>query len=179
MNFTPEEKTEAKDVPFFDDVIGSDGWEGHGTGKSTERLQQEVSTVIVRLGGHVTGFQRGSYGEREGLRIEYIVKADDGRFVPGRIDIAALPVRVTNRNRQSAKKRREKSFRMALYMLNTALKGTWFLQQLSPGYAALMPWMLVDGEKTISQAWANSPIMNSLLPPGDSEFIDAEYRDEA
>jgi hypothetical protein len=75
-----------------------------------------------------------------------------------------------------SEKNREQSLRMSLYMLHIALAGTWFLQQLSPGYAALMPWMLVDGNKTISQAWGESAIMQNLLPPPESDFVEAEYR---
>jgi hypothetical protein len=60
---------------------------------------------------------------------------------------------------------------MSLYMLRTALDGTWFLQQLSPGYAPLMPWMLVDGEHTITQLWQESSIMRNLLPPGETDFV--------
>jgi hypothetical protein len=98
----------------------------------------------------------------------------------GRIDIAALPVDPNiNWNRADKSKHRDASLRMSLYMLRIALDGTWFLQQLSPGFSALVPFMLGPGDKTISQLWTDGP-MNNLLPPGDTEdftTIEGESRE--
>lgn len=69
---------------------------------------------------------------------------------------------------------------MALYMLRQGLSGLWFLQQLSPGYAALMPWMLTsgkNGEKTITQLWSESQSFSNLLPPGNAEFVEGTYKE--
>jgi hypothetical protein len=63
---------------------------------------------------------------------------------------------------------------MALFMLHIGLAGTWFMQQLSPGLSALVPFMIGPGDKTISQLWTDGP-MAKLLPPGeDSDFIEGE-----
>jgi hypothetical protein len=135
-------------------------------------LQSEVTQSISRLGGLVISFQKGAFqGEviRDGFRIHYAITATDGHQVPGRIDIAALPA--------YSDKRRDASLRMALYMLRVALDGTWFLQQLSPGYSALVPFMLVKDDKTLSQMWSESSIMNNLLPPGEDEFTEGEYKE--
>jgi hypothetical protein len=98
----------------------------------------------------------------------------------GRIDIASLPVKDNYRLRRSLNARKDRSLKMALYMLRTALDGTWFLQQLSPGYAPLMPWMLMEGsgDKTITQLWSESAAMRNLLPPGQGDFIEAEFEEE-
>ena len=172
FSFQPEEKR-ALSVPYYEDVKEKDGWKGQATTKSVSKLQDEISQAVNRLGGIVSGFQRGTFQiddqQREGFQIHYHLKAPNGQLVPGRFDVAALPVRA---RRDPMKK--EKSLRMALYMVREGLEGMWLMQQLSPGYAALMPFMLADGDKTVSQLWAESPIMNNLLPPGDSEFIDAE-----
>ncbi len=65
---------------------------------------------------------------------------------------------------------------MALYMLRNALDGNWFLQQLSPGFAPLLPWMLEEKSgKTITQLWSESVSIGNLLPvPGD-EFVEGEF----
>ena len=167
MNFVPDQN-EAKDVPYFEDIKEGDGWQGHGTHKSVEQLKTEVGDAVGRLGGFVRFFQQGTFhiGDviRPGLQLHYTI---DGR--PARIDIAALPTR--------SKINREKSMKMALYMLRDAFNGLWFLQQLSPGYAALMPFMIADEQgRTVSQLWADSAIMKRLLPPPDADFdvIDAE-----
>jgi hypothetical protein len=179
MNFIPETSKTSVEVPYYDDVTGEAGWQGHSTTKSIERLKSEIVESISRLGGMVTNFQRGKFEietkTREGFRVHYMIETTDGRTIPGRIDIAALPVRTGN-NRTSMTIRLDKSLRMSLYMLRTALDGTWFLQQLSPGYAPLMPWMLADGEKTITQLWQESSVMQNLLPPGETDFVEGEYK---
>jgi hypothetical protein len=167
MNFVPD-RSEAKDVPYFEDVREGDGWQGQGTRKTVDQLKTEVGDAVGRLGGFVRFFQQGTFHigntKRAGLQLHYTI---DGR--PARIDIAALPVR------QPANK--EKSIKMALYMLRDTFNGLWFMQQLSPGYAALMPFMIADEQgHTVSQLWAESAVMNKLLPPPDADFdiIDAE-----
>ena len=179
MNFIPEQSKDSKRVPYYEDATKADGWQGQATDKTIKALQSEITQSISRLGGLVTGFQRGMFenedGKRDGFRIHYAIEAADGRQVPGRIDIAALPIKPDLGPRADINRHKELSLKMALYMLRVALDGTWFLQQLSPGYAALVPFMLGPGKKTISELWADSSIMNNLLPPGDDEdFIEGE-----
>ncbi|OGO26442.1 MAG: hypothetical protein A2136_05565 [Chloroflexi bacterium RBG_16_54_11] len=181
MNFIPETPKEEQEVPYFDDVTEKDGWQGMATTKSIETLQNEITNALFRLGAHVLSFQRGKYQgktSRDGFRVHYVLMAADGRNVPGRIDIAALPVKTSYSLSRTEKKRRDQALRMALYMLRTAMQGAWNMQQLSPGFSALVPFMLGQGtDKTISELWSESPIMNNLLPPGDEEFIEGEARE--
>jgi hypothetical protein len=177
LNFTPEQKN-AQTVPYFEDVSKDDGWQGYSTTKSVKTLQAEIGDCIGRLGGIVSGFQKGTFHlekqKRDGFQIHYSIQNPNGHLVSGRLDIAALPTKYGYDD-----KKRDKSLRMALYMLRVALNGMWFMQQLSPGYAALMPWMLADRDgKTVSQLWSESPTMKRLLPPGDMEFIEGEIKDE-
>jgi len=182
MNFIPNTPKQSKKVPYFDDISSEGGWQGHATEKGLERLKTEIRTAIERLEGTVVEFVRGEFEidgvTREGFQILYFIKKADGGMVRGRIDIAALPAKSDYRIRASMERRKDQSLRMALYMLKMALDGTWFLQQLSPGYAALMPWMLTDNNKTVSQMWAESSVMNNLLPPGDAEFVEADVVEE-
>ena len=182
MSFIPQQPRDAKDVPYFDDVTAEGGWQGHSTGKSIETLKSEASAALGRLGGLVTGFQRGMFEiddkKREGFRISYVIERPDGSMTRGRLDVAALPVRDIQRLRRSYEARMNKSLKMALYMLRNALDGAWFLQQLSPGYAPLMPWMLDEQtSKTITQLWSESTTMSNLLPPGSSDFVEGEFED--
>jgi hypothetical protein len=171
MDFIPETKDKLVKVPYFDDVTSDGGWQGHATTKSIDGLKSEVNESIGRLGGIVIKIQMGSFvteGQgRQGMRIEYMM---DGT-IPGRLDIAALPVRISNATIKTLEKRKQQSMKMALYMLRMALDGMWFLQQLSPGYAALLPWMLVDKNTTFSQKWAETNLAE-LMPSNDSEFVD-------
>jgi hypothetical protein len=176
FSFQPEEQ-KAVAVPFYEDAKEKDGWQGQATAKSVNKLQDEIAQAINRLGGIVSGFQRGVFQigdqKREGFQIHYHLKAPNGQLVPGRLDVAALPVR----DRWSDAKK-DKSLRMALYMVREGLEGMWLMQQLSPGYAALMPFILTDENKTVSQLWSETPVMNRLLPPGESEFIEAEVKED-
>ena len=184
MNFIPEQpKNKTPAVPFFDDVKASDGWQGQTTSKLIDTLQREIKEAIVRLGGLVTGFQSGTFTtakqRRQGFQVHYVIEGQDGSMTRGRIDIAALPVKEDYRLQRSLKTRRKQSLKMALYMLREALNGTWFLQQLSPGYAALLPWMLADGERTLTQAWTEKATMGLLLPPGNYEFVEGSFKEIA
>jgi len=183
MNFVPEQpKQEVEDVPYFDDVTSNAGWRGHTTGKSFETLKAEIIGAVGRLGGIVTGFQRGTFvigsRKRDGFQMHYVVEQSDGTMYPGRMDIAALPIKDDARHQRSLEKRREKSLKMALFMLREALDGTWFLQQLSPGYAPLMPWMLEKSSgKTITQLWSESVFSDHLLPSGEGDFVEGEFEE--
>lgn len=180
MDFKPEVKKEMQEVPYYDDVSSSGGWEGHGTGKTLESLKSEVVMALSKLGGTTASFQRGAFEadgkKREGFRIEFFIEKD-GKQIPSRIDVAALPVKDSYRLQRSFATRTEKSLKMALFMVRNAFKGTWFLQQLSPGLAPLIPFMLGKDGKTMSEIWIASGINTNLLLPKSSHFknIDAEY----
>lgn len=169
MNFVPEPPRVATQVPYFEDASREDGWQGQASTKTIEKLKAEITACIDRLGGKVLTIQSGKYKTgkltRFGFRIEYLIVNGEaiGR---GRIDIAALPLRQWTNIKQ------ERTRRMALYMMRVALEGTWFLSQLSPGYAPLMPFMLTNKGKTITELWSGGEVMKNLLPEGSSDFIE-------
>ncbi len=180
MDFVPDNKGDVQDVPFFDDVIASEGWQGHSTSKSIDTLKSEITQSISRLGGMVASFQKGTFtvGEvkRDGYQVRYTIEDAAGNLSRGQIDVAALPVRSTQRNSRSLGSRREKSLKMALFMLRIALNGTWFLQQLSPGYSPLMPWMIEEETgKTFSQLWSERSDIGLLVAPSGAEVTDGTF----
>lgn len=180
MDFIPEQQESSKEVPFYEDATSIDGWQGQSTEKTLERLKSDLVTSISRLGATVSAFQKGSFQagdkKREGFRIFYTVESPTGKMIPGRIDIAALPVKNEYRTQRTYGSRCEKSLKMALFMLKISVDGLWFLQQLSPGFAGLMPFMLMDEKRTVSQVWMESRTMSNLLPPADADFIDGEAK---
>lgn len=182
MNFIPDQPKHEIDAPYYDNVTAEGGWRGHSTGKSIETLKSEIMSSISRLGGMVVSFQRGTFvindQKREGFRIHYTVDQPDGSLWPGRLDVAALPVKDDHSKRRSYDSRKEKSLKMALYMLREALDGTWFLRQLTPGYAPLMPWMLErESGKTFTELWSDSVLSGHQLPaPSEGgDMVDAEF----
>ena len=182
MDFIPEQPKEEKEVPYFEETTSVGGWAGHTTKKTEKRLKSEITEAITLLGGMVSGFQSGTYSgksKRDGFRIYYSLENPNGGFTKGQLDVAALPIETPAWDR-SYKKRREQSLKMALYMLRDALKGMWYMQQLSPGFAALMPFMIVDDSgKNLTQKWSEQGAFSNLLPPGDSEFevIDGDFEE--
>lgn len=170
MGFQPQVK-EPESVPWFRDAREEDGWRGHTTSKSLQKLQAEVTTAIGRLGCLVLGFQRGTHTihgqQREGFRILYIVKTVGGQ-IPGQLDIAALPVENLPRLKRTYVKRQSQSLKMALFMLRDTLAGQWFLQKLAPGYVAMIPWMLDrKTSKTVTQLCYESITEGNLLVSGE------------
>ncbi len=195
MKFVPTTGEFSQEVPYFDEVKGDAGWKGHGTSKSMVALKAEVTQSVARLGGQVTGFVRGAYEmengvSRDGFQIHYAIEDHQANLHQGRIDVAALPVREPKRRtgyRDTMERRREQTLKMALFMIRDALDGQWFLQMLSPGYAALMPWMLTghpDAPQTITEIWSESAMMKKLLPPKGSEFetdedvVEGDFKDK-
>jgi hypothetical protein len=149
------------------------------TTKTIERLRTEVSVRIDRLGGIVKSFQPGEFvigdKKRLGYRIYYFIESPSGEVTNCRLDVAALPVRVTYRNSSTEKKRAEASLKMALYMLEIVLAGIWFMERLSPGYSPMLPFVLVDGERTVSDIWNESSKLAQLMPGKDSDFVEGSY----
>jgi hypothetical protein len=182
MNFIPDTQPSPRPegVPFFDDVKSSGGWAGHTTRKSITALQSEIADAIERLGGVIKLWQRGTFSidgqERQGYRLEIAIEKDGG-VLPGQLDVAALPVKMSHALRKSRETRREQSMKMALYMLREAFSGLWFLQQLAPGYAPLIPLLLVEGGKTVGEMWLEAGLTSNLLPAPGEAFIEGEHED--
>lgn len=164
MNFEPNA---APETPYFDDIAGKDGWEGHTSKKKIPVLLNEIKANLANLGGAITLFQEGKFSidgiERDGFRLEYVIKTRNGP-ADGRIDIAALPIKRGSYWTRTEKSRAEQSLKMALYMTNVAIRGMFALQKLSPNYAALIPFMLQDG-RTLSELWVSGPSVSLLAPP--------------
>ncbi len=187
MKFIPDELEEQSQIPYLDEARAEDGWKGQGSKQSIEQLRSKIAAEIGRLGGTVTGFLRGEFEidkqRRVGVAIRYQIVGPAGRAFEGRIDVAGLPIREPydgNRSHSDYKRaladRKEHALRMALYNVHNALQSTRILQVLSPGYAALIPWLLVDGDETLGQKWLQGPA--ALPAPDDGgELVDAHFRE--
>jgi hypothetical protein len=165
-------------VPFFEDTTASDGWQGHTTGKDLNTLKAEIMSAMARLGGIVSGFERGSFANRPGFRIHYAMETPNGKTIPGYIDIAALPLKPREHYRrgqtQSLERAQEQSLRMALFNVAAVLRGLYVMSRLSPGYIPLMPWMLAQDGKNLTQLWAERSTLAALMPPEDNDFVEGE-----
>ena len=187
MKFIPDEQTFDDPVPLLSEARADDGWKGQSTDKSVPKLRSEIAAEIGRLGGTMSRWIRGDYEmddgtERPGIEIGYSIATEDGRIFQGRINVAALPFKISKNRSDSDKLNRdraEKSLRMALFNVRDALQASRILQVLSPGYAGLMPWLLVEGQKdkTISELWGDTMGLKALpAPADDGEVVDVKFR---
>jgi len=172
MNFIPDQDQAEIQIPYYEDAHSDDGWQGHATNESAESLRAQISAEIGRLGGTVTRWMKGIFHineqERQGIQIAYQVVGLNGEVFQGRIDVAGLPFKLPYGGKKghggyknAVESKKKKSLTMALYNVREALKAMRILRALSPGYAALIPWLLVgDSEKTIGEAF----ISGSGLP---------------
>ena len=186
INFTPDTQSEQADIPWLDEARSDDGWQGHSTNESVASLRSQISAEIGRLGGTVTYWMPGEYEidgqKRPGIRMEYQIVGPNGQAFTGRIDVAGLPWEPPYNGDKShggyknaVENKRKKSLAMALYNVREALKAMRILQILSPGYAALVPWMLVaETGKTIGEMWGvGSPALPA--PNEDGKIVDSEF----
>lgn len=176
MEFIPDTEKQVKDVPYFEDVDTAKGWGGHATGKGEIELQSQIAAAMGRLGGMVTGWQRGTVfvqeRKRDAYRMFYTIQQGEGKMLAGRMDIAALPVR-TKETMRSHDKKRKQALKMALFNLRNQLEAAWRMQQLIPGYFALLPFMLHESGKTFTELWVAQQEVGNLLPEVTEDHDDA------
>jgi len=91
MDFKPD--VEKKVLPYFDDVNSSQGWEGHTTTKTVEKLIAEISANLALVNCVYSGTQSGSFGDRYGFQIHFSLKSAGGDYVAARMDVACLPLK--------------------------------------------------------------------------------------
>ena len=183
MEFIPEDnKDPISDVPYYGEARSADGWQGQSTTRSFDSLKSDLSQAFSRLGGVIHSVQRGTYKindfDRSGAQVHYSIEGPNGQMVYGRMDVAALPIRKpkrTARYQEILRKRHEASLAMALYNVVEALKAQWVLKQLNPSYIPLMPWLLSDDGRTMSQAYSEIGIGQRRLPSPEGVF-EGEFR---
>lgn len=168
-NFMPE--NQGVKLPYFDDVRSSDGWEGHTTSKSIDRLIAEIQNNVALLGYVFVSCQKGMFGDRYGFQVHFAIRAAGGNLLPARLDIACLPLKPKRLRRREKDTRVEGTQKMALYMTSKAIKGMYFLSVLSPSFVPFMSLMLADNKgQTIGDLWVANGSLLSLMPPKDSKF---------
>jgi hypothetical protein len=188
FDFKPDEfKKEPEKVPFYEEATVANGWQGQTTNKSIETLKSEIRSSLTELGAEATEFNKGTFGDRIGYRINYVleVPGKGGRVanLNGYIDVAALPIKPVNhwdaRHRTPDSIRQDRALRMALFNVSACLKALWVLQRLSPGFAPLMPFMIGQNGQNLTQMWSNGSAMKALMPPADNfeDAIEGEARE--
>lgn len=162
MTFQPDVQQHEKiHVPFFEDADAASA-PGYATSKAIDRLQSEIAVMIERLGGTFPLFRQGAYEsggvKRYGFEVHFAVNGH-----PALMQVAGLPMRT------ETEKKRQQVLRQALYAVNESLRAAFMQQVFSPGFAPLLQFMLVDGNKTVGEALMERnavPILNPRLSSG-------------
>ena len=188
MKFIPDEEVKDWDVPYLEDCKADDGWQGQGTSKSIDALKATIRQEIGRLGGTVTRFMLGKViidsNERPAAQIEYQIINKAGATFTGRIDVAGPPYRLPYKGNRShggyadsVAGEKDKSLRTALFNVAEALKSMRILQMLSPGYAALIPWMIAEKSgQTLGEMWnMGAPALPAPSSGEDDEAIEGSF----
>lgn len=174
MKFVPDQSTNQKKVPYFEDAARSSGYGGYSTTKDKEKLKAEVSHAIANLGGQVLTFVGGKFVDetdgkrtRPGFSITYVQNNIGGRQLPGKIDFAGLPCRNPNNIIKSEK--------MVLWMVARAFEAMFYFEQMAPGFSTLMPFMIESKTgKTMYEFW-NEQILALPAPQQDmDDVVDGE-----
>jgi hypothetical protein len=187
MEFYPESNEIPEfDIPYHDELRAADGWQGQTTTLSIERLKADITNALSKLGGMVHQFHRGYYEiggkKRPGVQIIYSVEGPQGKMAYGRFDIASAPVKEPSYRRgwqETMRRREDQSLRTGLYNVVQALKAQWVLKKLNPSYMPLIPWMLIDGERTVNEAYREAGVGGRLLPSSvgelEKDVVDGEW----
>jgi hypothetical protein len=170
MTFIPDlPENEELPLPFFEDAR-ADFAPHYQSAKTPDKARAEVLAELAKLGAGSVQFHNGLFdGEppRYGIRIAFIHGGTHGR-----IDAACLPFKGEATPKKLARARVQ-----ALLIVRDWLKAAVTGRVFAPGGDPLVPYLLVDGERTLAQylvelgdgigAYLRSPQELPQLPGGD------------
>lgn len=158
FNFTPlETQDDGIKVPFIEDAK-SDTAPYHASTFSVDRAKQEVLAVLGLL--HATGyFVEGEFQIGTRKRRGYVLHFLLGQ-AQGRLTVAGLPI-----GYGVTPKKLDQVRVQALLNLRDWLKGAITQQVFTPGANPLVPFLLIDGQRTMTEAIIQDGRMPMLPPP--------------
>lgn len=144
MDFIPETPTDnIGKVPFFEDSAAA-GVAGRRTNKPIRGLQGEVIDALAKLGAGAVQFTPGAFTEggltRYGFRITFYLGA-----IPGRMEIAALPLR------SETPSKKDRALAQALYLVRDSLRAMHDARYYHPGDIPLLPYLIGSNGRTVRE----------------------------
>lgn len=141
--FIPTESDKALKAPFYEDAR-SDFAPYYSSNKTLKQAMAEVTGEMGKLNASITKFQTGKFEVnkqwRFGYAIEFLLNG-----APGVIRVAGLPIRSYTAVRE------DKVRIQCLLNVRDWLKAAVTMQVFSPDTSPLMPYLLVDGKRTIAE----------------------------
>lgn len=179
FEFTPESPKKSGfdlyDVPYYEDSSDKKV-AGHSTTKSIGTLKSEVVELLSRLGADSSIFVLGKYQvgkySRWGYKIDFNLEG-----LPGQLLVAALPLK------NETDVRRDKALRQALFLIRDMLASEYHSSMYRPGVIPLVPYLLVEKDKTAMQMFietSNIPLLASgeFVDEDGSQIIDGEIEED-
>ncbi|MDL1924302.1 hypothetical protein FBQ95_16990 [Chloroflexi bacterium CFX3] len=165
--FVPDiqELPNLRQVPYFEDQEDDPKKrvQGYATQQSLAYYRDKVSAALQKLGAIATNFipmKSAEFPLRYGYRITFVL----GK-IHGRIDIAALPIRA-----ETARKK-ERALSQALYLLALKLDAEATAWAYEPGTMPLLPYLIGEGDRTITQAVIELGVLPQL-PSGEKKAVE-------
>lgn len=157
MQFIPDmPKTITVTVPYFEDITAKDV-PGRAVEKTINFYQQRIVDLLLQLGAGAVVFFPGKYPtspERYGFQIQFSLNG-----VPGRFDVAALPIR-----KETATKK-DRALAQALYLVGNWLETEVYSAAYRPGAVALVPFLIGDGGKTVTEELVARGVLVDIRAP--------------
>lgn len=149
MNGFVPDKTELEKqvIPWFDDQTDSK-IPGRGTRKDVTDLQGEIIELMGHLHAGGVSFIQGTHPgkpTRYGFQIRFNING-----VQGRIDVAALPIK------SETPTKKDRALAQALYLVRDWLEAEVFSSVYRPGAVALLPFLVNENGKTVTEAFISS-----------------------
>lgn len=153
-NFIPDRPTNPVfDIPFFEDVTSKDAT-GRYTQKKIGILQKEITGLFLKLGGGNVQFTQGQYPSsprRYGYRIHFSMNG-----IPGRIDIAALPMR------SETDIKKDRALAQCLFLFRDYLQSEANSIIYRPGAIPLIPYLIGSGDRTVTESLIETKILPDM-----------------
>jgi hypothetical protein len=147
--FTPTDKgapeTPGVQVPFWEDAR-ADFAPYYASRKSETDARQEVENELSKLGAYLVKFQPGTFTLGKLKRHGYNIRFKITGGAEAVIRVAGLPMRAAENQGKIEKVRTQ-----ALLIVRDWLKVAITTQVFTPGASVLIQFMLVDGERTLSE----------------------------
>ena len=144
MTFIPEKpQSQRMVVPFYEDITAKDV-PGRRAEKEHEYYQKQIRELLLQLGAGRVNFIPGTHDERPkryGFQITFSLNG-----IPGRIDVAALPMR------HETPTKKKQALAQALFLVRDWLSAELYSAIYRPGSIALVPYLIGDRGKTVTEA---------------------------
>ncbi len=162
MEFIPD-AIEVQNVtaPYFDDQRENENIRipGYSVVKSHKYYKNEIITLLGKLGAGGVEFTLGTFPTippRYGFLITFNLNG-----VKGKIEAIALPIR------KETRARKDRTLAQALYLIANMLQSEVYTVMIMPGSIPLVPYLIGNDGKTVTEALVESKQLPMLRAVSD------------